>query len=60
MAIGRGAGLRILMHAGLLAIDLAITEMVLGQECSELHGSRKQRRMSYLVKPLMHHHGILD
>ena len=46
MAISRGAGLRILMRAGLLAIDLAIAEMVLGQEWSELRGSRNQRRMS--------------
>lgn len=46
MAIGGGAGLWILMRAGLLAIDLAILEMVLGQEWSEIRGSRNQRRMS--------------
>lgn len=46
MAVGGGADLRILMRAGPLAIDFAIPEMVLGQEWSELRGSRNQRRMS--------------
>lgn len=46
MAIGRGSGLRILMQAGLLAIDLAIAEMVLGEEWIEIRGSQNQQRMS--------------
>lgn len=40
MTIGRGTGLRILMRAGLLAIDLAIPEMVLGEEKIGLRGLR--------------------